>query len=221
MIEMNDPKIQSQLPINDTRASILTYLLSDDLTAIDLEDKLGINESAVRRHLDTLEQKGYVEHYFEKASRGRPKKSYRITSEGREIFPQRTHQLFILLAEVVKEEQGEKQLEKLLSGVASKFAERLSPKESSFSKEDQLEEFVNSLEKFGFFPYLSKMKNGNYQIKYGNCVFGGVADEFSGRLCKMHQEIVKKAISGCSVALEKSRAEGDNVCIHRIELEGE
>lgn len=208
----------TNLPLKETRASILTYLLGEDLTAIGLEEKIGINESAIRRHLNTLEQDGYAEHYFEKASRGRPKKLYTITSAGRRLFPQKTHLLFILLTRIVKEKYGEENLKELLSVVADEFADRLTPEEPIEDKEARLKEFVNSLDEFGFFPIFSK-EDGVYYIKYRNCVFGEVIEELCESLCGMHRQIVRNVIPECEVEQVQGIGEGNNPCIHKITFE--
>ncbi len=215
---MTDVKPAELTQISETRASILTHLLSEELTAVDLEDRLDINESAIRRHLDTLERIGYAEHYFEKAERGRPKKLYKITPEGKGLFPKRTHELFVLLAEKIKERHGEEELEEILSGIADRFAEKLSIEDLKGSEETQLKKFVNSLEEFGFYPLLSQVE-GAYYITYRNCVFGKVSEEFSGELCKMHRDIVRGAMPGYDVCQEKGRIDGDKICVHRIEPE--
>lgn len=207
-----------EIPLHKTRASILTHLLTEDLTALNLEKKLGINESAIRRHLDTLQQQGLVEHYFEKASRGRPKKMYTITSAGKGVFPQKTHRLFVFLAKVVREKYGGEELEEILSRVAVEFAQELSPDGEEMSKKEIFEEFLDSLDEFGFYPKMWK-ENGTYYIKYRNCVFGDVVENFSGELCEMHRKIVKNVIPDCEVIREKSVGMGDEVCLHRIELE--
>lgn len=206
------------LPIQKTKASILVHLLSEDLSALDLEDQLGINESAIRRHLDNLEMKNYVEHHFEKASRGRPKKLYSLTERGEKIFPQKTHLLFSFLAKSIEEEYGEKKLQKILSSAASKLANRLTPEITSDSKEERLKDLVESLDEFGFYPKFTE-KDGNYYVSYRNCVFGGATEEFRGELCEMHRQIIQNAIPGCEIEQEKSRKEGDNLCTHRLSFE--
>ncbi|KXB05545.1 hypothetical protein AKJ50_00630 [candidate division MSBL1 archaeon SCGC-AAA382A13] len=211
---------KTQLPINETRATILTHLLSRDMTAIDLEEKLEINESAIRRHLNTLEQRGFVEHYFEKASRGRPKKLYGITQRGQKIFPQKTHLLFVLLAKSVEEEYGQDNLESLLSHVAEKLTEKLTLQKSDKSKEAQIEKFVEFMDKFGFYPDLYK-ENGTYFIKYRNCVFGEVVEELCGKLCEMHKEIVLNIIPDCKVSLKQCIGQGKHTCVHQIIFEGD
>lgn len=212
---MEQNKSQKELPLNDTRASILTHLLSEELSAIDLEEKLGINESAIRRHLDTLEQMGYIEHNFKKAKKGRPKKIYKISSAGRKLFPKKTHLLFMLLARRIREDQGEDSLENLLSEVAEDFAKRLSPEETEVDKKSLLKGFVSSLEKFGFYPSL-RGGGSTYYITYRNCVFEDVREELCDQLCKMHKQIVRNVLPACELKLKKSIERGDNECVHQI-----
>ncbi len=214
---MNSTK-EPEMPLNKTRASILTHLLSEDLTALDLEEELGINESAIRRHLDTLQRQGLVKHHFEKVSRGRPKKKYKITSAGKKIFPQKTHDLFISLAKIVKGKYGDEELEDLLSKVAIEFAERLSPDDKELPVEERLEDFVGSLDEFGFYPQTWK-ENDVFYIEYRNCVFGDVVEEFSGELCEMHEEIVENVVPNCEVVRKSSVGMGDDICLHKIKLE--
>jgi len=206
---------ETNLPMNDTRETILVKLLSEDLTAIDLENELNINESAIRRHLNNLERQGYVEHYFEKAERGRPKKLYTLTREGRGLFPQKTNLLFILLAEGVRNVYGEEDLDRLLSQVADRFADRLTSPASDGSRVDQLKDFVDSLDKFGFYPSLEE-KEEFYVIKYRNCVFGEVIEELCEQLCNMHKQIVNNVIPNCEVYLMGTRGLGDKICAHKI-----
>lgn len=58
-----------KIPTENTRTTILKHLLDKDLSAIDLSGKLGINESGIRRHLNILEERGYIRHYFKKSNR--------------------------------------------------------------------------------------------------------------------------------------------------------
>ncbi len=208
----------SEMPLHKTRASILTLLLTEDLTALDLEKELGINESAIRRHLDTLQQQGLVDHYFEKASRGRPKKMYTMTTAGAKVFPQKTHDLFVLLAREIREKHGEDELENILSEVAVEFAQKLSPNGGEMSGEERLKDFIESLDEYGFYPQISE-ENGYYYLEYRNCVFGDVVEEFSGELCEMHKEIVKNVLPDCEITRESSVGKGDDICMHRIEFE--
>lgn len=208
-------KNTANLPLSETRSRILTYLLGQKHTAMDLEDELNINESAIRRHLSMLEKDSYIKHNFETASRGRPKKVYSITEKGRTLFPQKTHLLFTLLVQAVENEDGGKKLESLLSEVASALADLLLPGNSENNIKSRMKKLVGSFDDFGFFASL-ETSDDYYDVKYQNCVFGNVDDEFRDYLCDMHKQIIKNAFPPCEVDIEKSIARGDNVCVHRI-----
>lgn len=193
----------------------MKHLLEDNFTALDLEEKLGINESAVRRHLKILEDKGLVDHHFEKASRGRPKKLFTLTQRGKEAFPQKTHLVFALLADLIEKKYGSEQLQDLLSEVAGKFAKELEPKEEGIGREERFEKIVNSLEEFGF--YLSvEMKNEAYMIKYRNCIFENIKEDLGDKLCKLHDEITRNLFPEKKIELDSKVEKDGKVCFHRI-----
>lgn len=210
--------MNNSIQLGDTREAILRNLLEGDLSAVELEEKVGINESAIRRHLDVLESRDFVKPYFEKAKRGRPKKRYKITKEGRKVFPQKTQVLFNFIIQKVKEIYGEEGLEDLLEGVSSDFADQLSQGDMSANSEENLEKLVDSLDKFGFYPSLKK-DGDSYYIEYKNCVFGGIIGELGPKLCKMHRDIIQNVLEDCSVEQRKSIAEGDNRCLQKISFE--
>jgi len=208
------------MPLNDTRALIMSNLLNGDLTAIDLEEELDINESAVRRHLDTLQNQGLVQPYFEKASKGRPKKMYSLTESGDNMFPQKSCELFSLMIDDLRERIDDKVLDKVFSSAASKLAEKLSPGNGFSSTEDKLDEFLDSLDDFGFFPKKTK-ENGFFKVEYRNCVFNsldnGLSDgEISDKLCELHEEMVQDVMSGCEVSGGHVGDDDDGNCFHLI-----
>lgn len=213
---MEEAALETEIHLNDTREAILRDLLSEDYSAIELEERLGINESAIRRHLDILEQRGYVEHYFEKANRGRPKKRYKITVEGRNVFPQRTPMLFTFLAENVRERYGEEELREMFSAVASNFAEELA---SDIEEDERLEKVVRSFHEFGFYASLEE-KDGKYVIHYENCVFGEVLEDVGDVLCDLHEEIVANVFPDYRVEKAKTLARGDSTCVDKLVVEG-
>lgn len=210
--------MNNSFDLGETRRGILRSLLNGHLSALDLEEELGISESAIRRHLDVLEHKGFVEPYFEKAKRGRPKKRYKITSEGRRVFPQKTNLLFGSLVRNVKEKYGDEGLETLLEDVASDFAEKLISQGEEFEdSEEKLKKLVDSLDNFGFYPSFREDED-SYYIEYRNCVFGDAIESLGTRLCKMHRDIIRNVLEGSSVDQRKSFAGGDDYCLHRIKF---
>lgn len=203
------------IPQKNTRTEILTHLLGDDMTALDLKEKVGINENAVRKHLRRLENSDFVEHYFEKASRGRPKKYHSITERGRRLFPK--HHLFLLneLLEQVDEVLDEKELEHLFEKVSEPYKKYLTlEKNSDF--EEQVNELTQKLEALNFICDHSK-KDDHHKIEYMNCIFLGISDSYKELVCGMHEDMIESSFDE-DIHLERcsSILKGDNKCIHLI-----
>ncbi|KXA90682.1 hypothetical protein AKJ36_00330 [candidate division MSBL1 archaeon SCGC-AAA259I07] len=200
-----------------SRTIILEDLLRDDLTAIELAEGMDLGTSTVRDHLRTLQEKGYVEHYFERASKGRPKKKYAITLEGRKLFPRGYERLISKLLLNIESEYGEEKLRELLVGVAGDMAgvgRDLLKKDM----ETRLDEMVSFFEDMNLYPSLSR-EDGSYLIEYGNCGNLEIIEEFHRYLCYTHRRIVTNFLPECEVEQVKSYGRGDDICIHRIFLE--
>lgn len=207
---------QENLPfVKGTRAEIMKLLLGKDLSALDLEEELGINESAVRRHLEVLEQKNYVEHYFKKASKGRPKKFFKLTESGRDVFPEKSRLLLGMLAESIEEKYGPEELGDLFLGLSRRLGKSFGIKEGEVSFESKLEKFVESMEKFSFFPDIEK-ENGNYEIKFKNCVFRAERGDIGKELCGLHDSFIREVFPEAEVEPKKNITAGDDTCVYEI-----
>ncbi|MBS3816979.1 MAG: transcriptional regulator [Candidatus Thermoplasmatota archaeon] len=208
------------IPQDNTRTEILKHLLGVDLTALDLKEKIGINENAIRKHLDKLENRGFIEHHFEKASRGRPKKYFELTKKGKDLFPKHEIMLLNALLEKVEEEKGEEELEYLFK----KASEELQPffkidEDLEFDK--KIEELAERFNEFNFFCTASK-EDARYEMEYRNCVFSGVSEEYAEYACMVHDEIVRSSLKE-EIGLEhgESILENGDICTHIIRPEPE
>lgn len=209
-----------KIPIKGTRAAIFFHLLGRESTAVELEKILGINESAIRRHLDLLERDGIISHYFDRSSVGRPKKKYRITQLGRKLLPQKTEVLVSMLTRKIESTYGREALKSLVEGISDDLAEYFLPQLARRASEDIencLKKMINLFNKFGFFASVSK-KGEQYIITYRNCVFGDLLPELGGLLCEMHRRTVAKILGVGKVELEKSMGRGDPLCSQRVIL---
>lgn len=206
-----------KMPTRNTRTKILTSLLGRDLSALDLRTVLGINESAIRRHLDILENRGLIEHRFEKASKGRPKKLYRITDRGRSLFPRESGILLSILTEKLVEEFGRSEVERLMDLVAEGFADRLIGEERSGSTEEILNRLVEAFNDLGFYCDLTGDGDA-YVMEYRNCVFADVPSEFSKWVCLLHQKVLGKVLGDIEIDQVSSIMAGDDHCLQRLEL---
>ncbi len=197
------------------KGSILTRLLGEDLSAVQLSEKMDLGQSAIRNHLSFLEKEGYVDHYFKKVSKGRPKKMYTITPAGRNLFPRKYELFLTYLLREIEDRFDKETLQNILKDVAADLAKRLGEDLPEKNQEDRLRELVDSFEDWGLCPTLS-VENEEYHITYRNCAFFEIVGEFAEYLCNMHREIITDVMTDCDVEQEECCGKGDNVCVHRV-----
>lgn len=195
---------------------ILKDLLSDDLNATQLAEDMDIGVSAIRNHLETLEQRGYVEHFFERVSKGRPKKMYQLTEKGSKLFPKLHDKFSVTLIEVVRKEMGEEKADELLSKVARELGQEIKEGVDS-SPSDYIDGIVGKLRDWGFFPE-SEASNGGYRLEQKNCVFPEVAKVIDRCFC---EEMLSEAVRD-DMIVENQKcfcAKENETCVHLINVE--
>jgi len=186
-------------------------LLGKDANSVELAKKIGINESAIRRHLESLEKEGIVFSRFERYDRGRPKKIFSLTAYGKTFFPRKSKTLLALLAQNITRRYGEKELELLMSLVAKDFVETFITKEIKGNLGSRLGQLVQLLNDYGFFASLSKRGN-NYIVEYRNCVFEDAIPQFGMCACKIDEGIVRKISGDVDIKWMERIAKGDKKC---------
>jgi len=190
-------------------------LLDKDLTALDLVEILEINESAVRRHLDILEQEELVESYFEKAEKGRPKKYHRLTEEGKDMFPTEVDMILDHLVGYILENYGEEELENIGEGLSEKLSERFPKISEDDDLENRVKKIVKGFNDLGFFCEYRK-GGEDYFIKYKNCIFGDLAKKRSNWLCQVHRKLLEDKLEDVEISQDRSMFKGDKFCRQMI-----
>ncbi len=202
-------------PSENTRTEILDELLDRDLTALDIADILGINESAVRRHLNRLEKNGLIDSYFEKASKGRPKKYFEITEEGEKLFPKETELLLNILIKSLRDRMDEKGLKELSDVVAEELKKYFPEVDEEDGLEKRIEKIVKGSDELGFYSSYGK-EGDHYTIKHKNCVFGDLPAEQASWICSIHRKVVSDILGSVDIEQEKSMQEGDKICVQKV-----
>lgn len=205
--------------LGETRRLLIVNLLGKEANAIELARKLGINESAIRRHLDALEREGLVSSKFERRKRGRPKKMFSLTTDGRGMFPRKSGILLSLLIQRITRRYGEEEASSLMSAVAKDFAEKLITKEIRGDLENRLRQMVQLLDDYGFFASLSKLGD-KYLIEYRNCVFEDIIPHFGKYVCNIDEEVTRIVAGEASIEWKERIAEGDKRCLQIISPSG-
>lgn len=76
---------------NSTRDMILRLIKTAGKRSIlEIAQKLGISEMAVRKHIQVLEKDGFITSSIQRQTKGRPSKLYQLTSKGEDLFPKNT-----------------------------------------------------------------------------------------------------------------------------------
>ncbi len=207
----NEKRIGSK----DTKDKILENLLSDDLSALELAEILEINESAVRRHLKTLESKNLVDSYFEKASKGRPKKYFTLTVEGKKLFPDQFELLLKLMIKNVNEGFDRKISSELADRMVKDLVGLFPEMDEEVSLDNKVEKVIEGSDELGFYCDY-EFTEDLYRLRFRNCAFGNLPEEEARWLCRIHKRVLKELLGEENIQQEKSMHDGDNICIQKI-----
>jgi predicted ArsR family transcriptional regulator len=200
--------MQSLNLLGKTKASIVTLLLSKGRTAGQIASTLGIQVSAVRKHLDQLSEQEIVLGSFERSNLGRPKKVYTLTSNGKELFPRLYDSVLNATIAKLSEEKGESYAESILNSVADDIADN---KGQSGSRA-----FAKTLDELGFQSSVRDM-HGAYHVTSRNCPLLRTAEAHGEVLCRgLHEELLRRGLGGSKVKREKWIISGDEICTHVV-----
>jgi predicted ArsR family transcriptional regulator len=103
--------------LTDAKRRIIEALKrADDATAHELADQFNTTTTAVRQHLDALEQSGLVERFEGTIhGRGRPAIHWRTTPLARELFPDRHGELTVELVQSIRSTLGDEALDQVIN----------------------------------------------------------------------------------------------------------
>ncbi len=203
-----------------TRGKIIEALAVSPRSARDLARNLGIQESAVRGHLDRLEDRGLVSPSFHREGVGRPKKRYVLTSQGQDLFPRRYEYLLDAVMEELLAEEGEGFTSALFAEAARRMARQVASEvPSKGSREERIRAVTAALNKLGFRAQVETLPDGEVRINRTNCVFRHTALTHAYLLCEVFDKHLTEALLGQSgLQLEDSITRGGRTCTHLIQL---
>ena len=198
--------------LSDSQQRVLAEL-NEPQRAHDVAKRLGIDASAVRRHLDNLVSQGLVEFEDVREGPGRPKRFYKVTQAGRELGPRNYPLLLAMLMKKVSEGEGRKKLLKYLEAVAADLA---GPELKQKDAKMRLDLLLAKYNQLGFQAEIRK-EDGEMVLIQRNCPFLATASEDPQGFCQYFDEgIMRAALPDQDVVLKSSLAHGDHVCRHVI-----
>ena len=211
--------------VGQTKRMILNLLLDGPKTAGEITDKLHIQKSPVRSHLESLQAEQAVRYYFRSERLGRPTKVYAITEVGRELFPRKYDMILSLLIQAIEEKEGQEYVKKIVRSMADNIASDIRDKIKKTNSLNDLEKSLNILNSFlnelGFMSSLHKEDDiGAYSITSRNCSVHKVALGNQDIICNgFHSRMIEKALDGKvnpNVQLKECIALGDNYSRHIV-----
>ena len=210
-----------------TKEKILKLLLDSPKTSGEIADKLKIQKSAVRSHLESLQSEKAVISYFKlNVERlGRPGKVYELTENGRELFVRKYDEILSLVLKKISERSGQDELRKIVESTADEIAEdikyRIQKNGNTENMDERLKKFNSVSNEMGFMSSLNKEKNGSFSITSKNCILHRIALKNQDIICHgLHDRLIMKSLNGkksdISVELKDCIALGNNFCKHII-----
>lgn len=226
MAPIQDDDISS---VGETKEKILELLLGGSKSAGEVAEKLQIQKSAARVHLESLKSLGAVRSQFKIEKMGRPKKVYELTEKGRELFP-RKYDLFLnLVLGKIADKKGETEAREIVESVAEDIASGIRSKIGKGDHRDDLEQSLKIINdasnEMGFASSLSREKeNDSFCIQSKNCILHKVASSNQDMVCHgLHDKIISKSLGGkpnVRVELKECMALGNEYCRHVIRSGG-
>jgi predicted ArsR family transcriptional regulator len=196
-----------------TRQQILDYLRQHGRATVkDLDAHLALTSTGVRQHLTVLEREGLVEAHEERGHVGRPALVYRLTEQGDALYPKAYDQLAMLLLEEVRQ-RGSAQLQSVVRGVATRFAEPYRDRLEGKPLAARVEEASAIIRERGFLADCREDGDG-WLIEQYTCPFPRVARENSC-VCALDVEFVRQLV-GADARLSTSLLRGDPACTFRV-----
>lgn len=196
-----------------TRQQILDYLRQHARATVkELDAHLSLTSTGVRQHLTVLEREGLVEAHEERGHVGRPALVYRLTEQGDELYPKAYDQLAIMMLEEVRQSGGA-QLQSLVRGVATRFAEPYRERLEGKALPERVQEATEVIRERGFLADCREDSDG-WLIEQYTCPFPRVANQNSC-VCALDVEFVRQLV-GADARLSTSLLRGDHACTFRV-----
>jgi predicted ArsR family transcriptional regulator len=206
--------------LGQSKYRIVRALLDGDRTAERLSRMLRLSVTAVRKHVEAMEQTGLVSARFEKANLGRPKKFYSLTEEGRDLVSRKYDAFLVSLLDKLSL-MDRKLARQLLRSIASDIAGKVKssiPNRGGGAHPSLQEKLVgvsNVLNEIGFSSRVEKSRDG-FKLVRTNCVILRAAKEHPELVCKVFDTAFLKSALGQNVKLIETMACGYKQCVHSI-----
>jgi predicted ArsR family transcriptional regulator len=203
--------------LNETANQILELIKKNDQVCVNfLSDELKITHMAVRKHLNKLEKEQWITPTQVKQPVGRPVTLYRLTKEGKELFPQNYGSMTVALLEDLEEIDGKEKVDALFE----KRQERLQQNyKQRIAEKNTFKEKVAELEKIqienGYMVESEKINDLEIEFIEYNCPIFEIADKYK-KACDCELSLFKNVLGTDSIERTNCMSDGDHRCRYII-----
>jgi predicted ArsR family transcriptional regulator len=199
-----------------TRAEIVNLLKRQgSMTVEALAGELSISKVAVRRHLDQLEEQGFIGHCSERCERGRPRFLYSLTTEGNGLFPDTSAEFACELMGQVATKFGESAVDGLIADQATALIDSLKRDVDGLDFDGRVLAVAKQFNDRGYVADVERLEDGSYRIVERNCPIREVAARYP-QVCREELRVYGELTGGAVFKSECRIASGAAACEYRI-----
>ena len=192
---------------------------TDSATAGELAADLGLTDTAVRQHLEVLEQAGYVRRTTaESVGRGRPPVRWQLTAVAAEVFPDRHAELTVELLETIRAELGDDALERVLEARAGRQMQQYVHLLGTGPLVDRVRRLAEQRSREGYLAEIAEAVDGEVVLVEHHCPIAAAAHSCA-TVCRTEIEVFQAALGDdVIVQREQHLLAGDQRCAYRVAL---
>lgn len=202
--------------MQDTKQRILTLLkMNGGLTTSDLSDMLGISATAVRRHLNTLEDQGLILHRTEQRGMGRPSFIYELAAAASNVFPQSYAAFANNILQNLMELDGPEKLNELFDRQQEGRRQQYISHIDGETLSDRVASLARLLESEGRMTTWEQVNEHQFILREHNCPILKVAQQFD-HPCWCEISLFREILQA-KVKRVNHIPDGDIACVYTIE----
>jgi len=182
-----------------TKQDILQQLLKQGRAkAQELAIALEISPQGIRRHLKELEAQGFIEFEIVKEGMGRPQHYYKLSREGRNLFPNQYGEFAVSFLDTLAKTVGPEQVSSILRKQWELKAREYSDRIGEGSLEKRVAKLVELRRSEGYMAEWYRVEESKFIFAEHNCAISEVAESFPS-VCDRELEMFAAILPDCTI----------------------